>query len=178
MKRRKEIVNRVSNIYNWLDEELSARSVAAGACGICGKCCDFESFGHRLFVTTPEMLFFANKIGSRNITGHFTTVIPAKAGIQESVCNETSSIKISGGRCPYQVDGKCSVYEHRFASCRIFCCKGNPDFQSELSEAAVKKFKALCDEFQIPYRYVDLPTALKDFLTTKSTKIHRDSFEF
>jgi hypothetical protein len=28
-----------------------------------------------------------------------------------------------------------------------------------------KKFKALCDELQMPYRYVELPTALKDFLT-------------
>jgi hypothetical protein len=64
-------------------------------------------------------------------------------------------------RCPYQVDGKCTVYPHRFAACRIFCCKGNAGFQSELTETVLKKFKALCDEFNIPYRYEDLPTALR-----------------
>jgi len=68
---------------------------------------------------------------------------------------------MAGGRCPWQIDGKCSVYQHRFAGCRIFCCKGNADFQSDLTESALKKFKALCEKFQIPYRYVDLPTALK-----------------
>jgi ribosomal protein L7Ae-like RNA K-turn-binding protein len=31
-----------------------------------------------------------------------------------------------------------------------------------LTEAVIKKFKALCLEMRIPYRYVDLPTALKE----------------
>jgi hypothetical protein len=67
-----------------------------------------------------------------------------------------------GGRCSYQVDGKCGVHAYRFSGCRIFCCKGDAGFQSELTEAVIKKFKALCLEMRIPYRYVDLPTALKE----------------
>jgi len=67
------------------------------------------------------------------------------------------------GRCPYNVDGKCSVYGHRFAGCRIFCCEGNADFQSELSESVLARLKSICTEFQIPYRYLDLPTALNTF---------------
>jgi hypothetical protein len=66
-------------------------------------------------------------------------------------------------------NGKCAVYDYRFASCRIFFCKGDTDFQSKLTESAIKKFKSLCEEFAIPYRYVDLPTALKDF-TAESAK--------
>jgi len=144
----KEIVKRVKAIYEWLDEKIAAHQDAAGKCEVCGKCCDFETFGHRLFVTTPEMLFFADKLRDKNIK------------------------KITGGRCSYQVEvsemvslsnHKCTVYDYRFAGCRIFCCKGDARFQSDLTEAVIKKFKAICDEFKIPYRYVDLPTALQNF---------------
>jgi hypothetical protein len=64
------------------------------------------------------------------------------------------------GRCPYNAGGKCEVYEHRFAACRIFCCHGDTDFQSSLSEECLEKLKAICTEFQIPYRYADLAVAL------------------
>ena len=67
------------------------------------------------------------------------------------------------GRCPYQQGPKCTVHEHRFAGCRIFGCDGDPDFQSELSEEALRRLKALCEEFQVPYRYQDLATALAGF---------------
>jgi hypothetical protein len=66
-------------------------------------------------------------------------------------------------RCPYNVDGKCTIYTYRFAGCRIFSCKGDADFQSGLSESALKKFKSICTEFEIPYRYSDLESALNDF---------------
>ena len=139
----------MGDIYQWLDEQLAGQKAV---CEICGRCCDFKAFDHRLYVTTPEIVYFADKIGSRNIK------------------------QMVSGRCSYQADGKCTVYKYRFAGCRIFCCKGDAGFQSELTEAVLKKFKALCEEFRIPYRYVDLPAALKDFLTTEGTKIHRDSF--
>jgi hypothetical protein len=64
------------------------------------------------------------------------------------------------GRCPYNIDDKCAVYEHRFAGCRIFCCKGDANFQSSLSEAALEKLRAICIKFDIPYRYADLACAL------------------
>ena len=138
MKHNKEIIRRVKAIYKWLDEQIAANRKVAGVCDACGKCCDFETFGHRLFVTTPEMIFFANKLRDKNIK------------------------KMAGGRCSYQIEGKCTVYAHRFAGCRIFCCKGDARFQSDLTEAVIEKFKSLCDEFKIPYRYIDLPTALQN----------------
>jgi Fe-S-cluster containining protein len=142
MKRDKEIARRVEAIYNWLDEQIAAHQDAAGKCEACGKCCDFDTFGHRLFVTSPEMIYFREKIGSKNLK------------------------KISTGKCSYQAGDKCTVYEFRFAGCRIFCCKGDVRFQSDLTEAVIKKFKALCDEFLIPYRYTEAGTLrrLEDLL--------------
>jgi hypothetical protein len=65
-----------------------------------------------------------------------------------------------GRRCPYNVDGKCTIYEHRFSGCRIFCCNADADFQSRLSEEALGRLKSICTDFQIPYRYTDLAAGL------------------
>jgi hypothetical protein len=132
---RAEIVRRVGEIYEWIDARLSGAGRRAGMCSVCGKCCDFAAFGHRLFITSPELL-------------HFTA-------------SSTDGIRImGGGRCPYNVGGKCETYATRFAGCRIFCCGGDAEFQSTLTEAAIEKFKGLCLEYDLPYRYMDLVCAL------------------
>jgi len=132
------LLKRVAEIYNWLDSQIRQYSDLAGVCDACGKCCDFDgqAFDHRLFVTTPELIYLAANLDAENIK------------------------PMPSARCPYNIDGKCTIYEYRFAGCRIFCCQADADFQSRLSESALRKFKSLCTEFQIPYRYTDLATAL------------------
>jgi hypothetical protein len=137
MKSYKKIISAVDEIYKWIDQQQS-KSEQAGICDACGKCCDFKSFVHRLYVTTPEMIYFSDKLGAQNIK------------------------KMTSQRCCYQVKGKCAVYSYRFAGCRIFCCKGDIGFQSELTESAIKKFKAICEKLKIPYRYMELPKALEE----------------
>ena len=136
------LIERVSDIYAWVDSQLREGGDAAGRCEGCGKCCDFESFDHRLFVTMPELMYLATMLGADKIKS------------------------MPGGRCPYNVEGKCTIHEYRFAGCRIFCCNGDRDFQSELSESALKKLKSACEELQIPYRYSDLARALNNFMGT------------
>jgi Fe-S-cluster containining protein len=138
-KTNSQLLKRVGEIYKWLD--LQGHSELAGRCDACGKCCDFDALDHRLFVTTPELMYLAANLGGEDLKPMTT------------------------GRCPYNVNGKCRIYEHRFAGCRIFCCKSDRDFQSSLSESAVAKFKSLCAELQISYRYTDLVTALNKFGT-------------
>jgi Fe-S-cluster containining protein len=133
------LLKRVAEIYNWLGSQINNNSNLAGVCNACGECCDFAKLDHHLFVTTPELMYLAAKLGAENIKPMTTS------------------------RCPYNVRGKCSVYEHRFSGCRIFFCKGDADFQSRLSESALKRFKSICREFQISYRYTDLATALNSF---------------
>jgi Fe-S-cluster containining protein len=133
----KRLLNEVAEIYDWLDVQARRNRDLAGACEGCGKCCDFAGFDHRLFVTPPELTYLAANLGA--------------------------SIKpMPTSRCPYNIDGKCSVYEYRFAGCRIFCCNGDADFQSGLSESALEKLKSICAEFQIPYRYTNLAAALNN----------------
>jgi len=145
VKVNKRLLTKVAEIYAWLDSQIHQHSDLAGNCNACGRCCDFNSFDHRLFVTTLELIYLAANLGADNIKPMVSV------------------------RCPYNIDGKCSVYEYRFAGCRIFCCKADQDFQSELSESVLKKFKSLCAQFQIPYRYADLATALNRIKTCGKT---------
>ncbi len=132
----RRLLERVAEVYKWLELQVCSGGDIAGACRSCGDCCDFEGFDHRLFITPPELMYLAANLDSG-------TVKP-----------------MLSGRCPYNVDGKCTIYEYRFSACRIFCCNGDADFQSGLSEAILEKLKSICLEFQIPYRYADLAAGL------------------
>ncbi len=134
-----ELLKRVGEIYDWLDVQVRRSSDLAGVCTSCGNCCDFDGFDHRLFVTSPELMYLAANLGAENIKPMLSS------------------------RCPYNISGKCSVYEYRFSGCRIFCCNGDADFQSRLSEEVLDKLKSICTEFRIPYRYADLASALGGF---------------
>jgi Fe-S-cluster containining protein len=131
-----QAAKKTAEIYQKLDSQLRT---AGNSCQACGKCCDFKTYDHRLFVTTAEMIYLVEKLGSNNIK------------------------KMPTGVCPYNINGKCSIYENRFASCRIFQCKGDVDFQSKLSEWAIKEFKAICEKLNLYYRYTDLASALNSF---------------
>jgi Fe-S-cluster containining protein len=141
-QRRRRVLEEVAALYDWLDAQLQREAARAGRCKACGACCDFGAYDHRLFVTPPELIYLAAKLG----------VTELKA--------------MTSGRCPYQKDKACTIHRHRFAGCRIFCCNGDADFQSELSEAVLKRLKAICAELGLPYRYQELAAALADFNDT------------
>ena len=133
---KKELIDRVRGIYRQIDEALRNSPGLAGGCRTCGKCCRFESYGHRLYITPPEVKYLAHHIGPENIK------------------------PMTNGCCPYNADGKCTVYDYRFASCRIFCCTGDKDFQSRLTESTLAELKQLCIEFELAYSYMQLSEAL------------------
>jgi len=130
------LLERVTEVYKWLEEQICSADSTAGKCRSCGDCCDFEGFDHRLFITPPEMIYLAANLGVENVK------------------------PMTSSRCPYNNDSKCTIYEYRFSGCRIFCCRGDADFQSNLSEAVLEKLKSICEEFQLPYRYTDLAAGL------------------
>lgn len=132
MKNHSQLISDVQAVYNWLQGELAALDQP---CTACGECCDFDAFGHRLYVTTPELIYFQHFLGPE---------------IKE----------MTAGVCPYRIDGKCSVYPYRFSGCRIFSCKGDAENENAICEQAVSKFKDLCDQYKLPYRYLYLKDGL------------------
>jgi Fe-S-cluster containining protein len=138
-ERRRRLLEKVAALYDWIEARRVQEPIRSGRCKACGACCDFPAYDHRLYVTPLELAYLAAKLGTQELQA------------------------MSTGRCPYQQGARCTVHEHRFLGCRVFCCDGDPDFQSELSEEALRRLKALCEEFRIPYRYQDLATALAGF---------------
>jgi len=138
-ERHRRLIAEVADLYEWIDGQLRQNPAGAGQCSACGACCDFPVYDHRLYVTPPELVYLAAKL-------------------------DTAALKpMPLGRCPYQQGQRCAVHEHRFTACRIFCCKGDSSFQSELSEATVRGLKAMCERLEIPYHYQDLSAALETF---------------
>lgn len=130
------LLTEMETLYHDLDAKLANVNNPAD-CTACGKCCDFEAFGHKLYLTTPELLFFAHHVSR-----------PFK--------------QMTEGVCPYRIGGKCSVYSFRFAACRIFLCKSSAMAQNELTESTLARLKHICTQYTVPYYYVDLKTALRD----------------
>ena len=138
MKTEIAVVAAVREVYVHIDKVVASwGSPAAGlCCAACGDCCDFETYDHRLFVTSPEVSYLAAEL--------------ARSGLKT----------MQSSRCPYNVEGKCAVHQHRFAGCRIFFCRGDADKQAELSQWASVQFKNICHVNNIPYTYTDLRSAL------------------
>jgi Fe-S-cluster containining protein len=134
------IVAAVEDAYRCIDAEIALwlPPVVSSphSCSVCGKCCDFDVYDHRLFVTSPELVYLLAKVGRANI------------------------LPMAGGMCPYNLNSRCNIHPHRFAGCRIFFCKGDADKQAQLSEWTSARFKTICRDLSIPYRYVDLKTGL------------------
>ena len=130
------LIEQVGKIYKQVQATVETLPHLAGKCKACGKCCNFKSFDHLLYVTPPEIEYLAHHIGAENIK-------PMKDSV-----------------CPYNEKGKCTVYNYRFSGCRIFCCNGDKEFQSLLTESVLKKFKNLCEDLAIPYSYRQLSEVL------------------
>jgi hypothetical protein len=135
------IVKAVQEVYNHIDSLVltwrqSAGDTAGVSCSACGKCCDFATFGHRLFVYSPEVVYLCTKLGTGNITS------------------------VADGRCPWNTTGRCGIYPYRFSGCRIFFCRGDAIRQAELSERVSAEFKAICSVLGLAYRYADLGCSL------------------
>jgi hypothetical protein len=130
----------VRAVYRWIDRctARAARSAEDHGCRACGRCCDFEAYDHRLFVTMPELVYFMSTVGAADLR------------------------PMPNGVCPYRVGTGCAVYEHRFAGCRIFGCRGPLSVaeQAALSERVLRCFKVIGHRYGLPYLYTDLKTAL------------------
>ena len=65
------------------------------------------------------------------------------------------------GGCPFQRDKLCTVHTIRPLGCRIFFCQaGTQDWQHDLCERYLARFRTLHDAYALPYRYLEWRTGL------------------
>ncbi|MEM7625266.1 MAG: hypothetical protein AAF333_06530 [Planctomycetota bacterium] len=131
-------------LYAEIDAAVAARGPT---CWTSGRCCKFDDFGHRLYVTGLEIAWFLRQVQT-------TPVNPEPA-------SETSGVRLPQfaehpGACPYQVDGLCSTHTVRPLGCRIFFCQqGTEAWQQDLYEEFLRRLRFLHDEHGLEYRYMD-----------------------
>jgi len=125
----KELFNGLEAIYAALDGELNLEGLI---CKRCGQCCDFDAFGHRLYISNVEWLYLMDKAA-----GH---VPPAKKGA-----------------CPWFTQGQCTIRNGRTLGCRIYSCAWkHQDRMEALYEKYLSQIKDLTVAVGMSWSYESL----------------------
>lgn len=129
-------------------------------CDASGRCCRFEEYGHRLYVTTAELI-------------HFAAIMTAEAGVEAA--DQTSSASGTHKQislpqyfaeaqplgCPYQVERLCHARAARPLGCRIyFCDPSAQSWQNTLYERYHQQLKATHLRWDVEYAYIEWRSAL------------------
>lgn len=132
--RRPEVIEAIFAIYAAVQTEIDARRPR---CEMSGRCCHFDTYGHRLYVTTLEFAAFVA-----------TTKVAAVA---------------NSGSCPFQHGKLCVAHETRPFGCRIFFCDPTADqWQNEQYERFHADLKKLHQSLGVPYHYVEWRAGLSE----------------
>jgi Fe-S-cluster containining protein len=127
--RRADVRAAVDGIYAELQQEIDARRPV---CVVSGRCCRFEEYEHRLYVTTLELARFAMDLMTKQKPGW------------------------DGRGCPFQVSTLCGVHSIRPFGCRIFFCDASSTlWQQDLYERLHARMRQLHDELAVPYYYIE-----------------------
>ena len=135
-RNRPEVRAAVAELYARVAAAIAAR---APVCVVSGKCCGFEDYGHRLFVTTIELAAFVYDV---DLAAPMATW--------------------DGTGCPLQRDGLCTAHAVRPFGCRIFFCDPSADqWQMTQYELFHRELKTMHERFDVPYHYVEWRQSLQ-----------------
>jgi Fe-S-cluster containining protein len=141
----------VSATVNRLYAELQMRiDERRPICVASGKCCHFERYGHRLYVSTMELAAFVAAIGA------------AEGDPAAAPRTSASSVEPRGAGgwdgtgCPFQIGKLCGVHSFRPFGCRVFFCDPTAtQWQQDQYEQFHGELRKLHDRLGIPYFYVE-----------------------
>lgn len=130
-KTRPELAAQIARLYADVQSAITAREPR---CDISGRCCQFEKFGHLLFVTTLELAAF---------------------DLQRSTLGPENHLP-DGDSCRYQQSGLCTAHPVRPFGCRIFFCDPTAEqWQQDQYEHFHTRLKQLHEDLNVPYLYVE-----------------------
>lgn len=139
-------------MYARLDAAVAERP---GVCELSGRCCRFDSFGHRLYVTGLEVAWLVGQIDAEH------------RGMLREADLPTGAVgrPMAGGMdgCPFQQQGLCSVHAIRPLGCRIFFCDPAAEtWQNDVYEQFLNELRDMHERFDLPYRYMEWRAALAE----------------
>ena len=141
-ERQATLVKAVGALLAELDAEIAAHTPPP-VCKASGRCCHFEEYGHRLYVTMVELHYFAATAPPLN---------PA--------------FKIQDGQsppgCPYQIANLCTARAARPMGCRIYFCDPQAQsWQNSVYEKYHAQLRSLHEKFGVEYEYLEWRMALQ-----------------
>jgi Fe-S-cluster containining protein len=140
---RAEVRDAVQQVYRLLQEQIDLRRPK---CSASGRCCRFEQFGHRLYVTTIELAAFVYELETRSWAAEL----------------DEARRQWGGAGCPFQGGGLCGVHAVRPFGCRVFFCDETSDeWQRQQYEAHHEQLKRLHEKLGVPYLYIEWREALR-----------------
>jgi Fe-S-cluster containining protein len=140
-------------------------------CTASGRCCHFETYGHRLYVTGLEAAYTVSRAsaGFPRATGGLSgEAAPASALVARSAEGLVSLPILSASRargdCPFLKDNLCTVHTIKPLACRTYYCDPTAQtWQQELTERLIADLRALHDRHRIEYRYAEWRSMLELF---------------
>jgi Fe-S-cluster containining protein len=130
---RSDVRDKIRALYADLQVEIDRRQPL---CVMSGRCCRFDEYGHRLYVTTAELAVFMAELAEMQ-------PMPVGPGG-------------GPGGCPFQTGKICRVHLIRPMGCRLFFCDPTAtEWQQAVYERFHARLKVLHEELSIPYSYVE-----------------------
>ena len=146
------------SLYAEIDAAVAERGPT---CWVSGKCCKFDDFGHRLYVTGLEIAWFLGQVEGRKSTVEGRDDGDETSGGGGGI--RLPQLAEHPGACPYQVGGLCSTHQVRPLGCRVFFCQqGTEDWQHDLYERFLSQLQKLHETHGIEYRYMDWIAGLSE----------------
>lgn len=143
-----DVRDAVASVHDEIGRAIAAQSPR---CEMSGRCCNFDAYGHRLYVTGLEAALTLVGAGaiSRNGDGS------ARGAARDFAADAA---------CPFQIKNTCGIHAHRPAGCRVYFC--DPSWSgamNDVAERAVEQVREIHDRFEIPYRYMEWRALLSMF---------------
>lgn len=153
---RPSVSERLEAIYGMIADQVSAH---VPVCVASGRCCNFESYGHRLYVTGLEAAWCIQQLGPEHPELSPAAVADA----------------VRRGGCPFQIGTLCGVHAIKPVGCRTYFCDPRAEgWKEALTERAHGMVKDLHEASSIPYRYMEWRAMLSLFAgLSPRTSAHR-----
>ena len=125
----------LDELYGRLGREIERRGPT---CWLSGKCCKFDSYGHRLYATGLEIAWLLRQLDAPGLARLQGADLPGLDG------------------CPFQQGGLCTAHALRPLGCRVYFCDPTAEpWQNELYERFLGDLRNHHESHGIPYRYME-----------------------
>ncbi len=140
------IATELETVYAMVADQIEARGPS---CWASGRCCNFETAGHRLYVTGLEAAYTLARLD-------------AQSPLSEAALD---GARARGG-CPFQRDNLCGVHSIKPTGCRVYFCDASAQqWQHDLSERAMAMIRAIHERHAVEYTYAEWRSLLGALLS-------------